>query len=486
MIGFPPRYRTTWSFENRSPAEQLTIFWLAVEKMGWQVSEVTPGSITAFTNFSLRSWNEQVSISFATEEVSLFSVSTGVQVVDFGRNRQNIKRLLKTVAAIAAETSPETLHAAYEERQPRIRPEGDAIHLTRSRPVVAGFMQVFMPVKGYFITPILIVLNVFIFLLLTNKWLFPESSGWAPHQQVLEHFGASFKPLTLFGEPWRLVSAAFLHADGLHLFFNMYAIMVCGIYLEPLLGRWRFLLVYLLCAIMASLTSLWWYDITPTLGASGAVFGLFGFILTLSLHHFLEPGERKALLTSIGLYILLSLSTIFLSTNFDHASHIGGLVAGMLLAQLLYAGLQKNATRGVMLRSTALAAGLMLVIISAVYWLLPRDVNDYMTKRARLDENYVLASGVFRGQNDEERMRWLKNYAIYYMDENLRIMDEIDGLSLGYDSRQQNKLLRKLYNTRKRIFTMNYNTLREGRNRYDLQIIEAVHELEEIHRELNY
>ncbi|RPD40282.1 rhomboid family intramembrane serine protease [Chitinophaga barathri] len=486
MIGFPPRYGTTYFLENRSAAEQLVIFWLAVEKMGWQLSEVTSNSITAFTNFSLRSWNEQVSIRFTPEEINLFSVSTGVQVLDFGRNRQNIKRLLKAVAAIAAETPGETLTTVYEERQHRIRPEGETIHLTRSRPVVAGFMQVFRPVKGYFITPIIIVLNVFIFLLLTNKWLFPESSGWAPHQDVLERAGASFKPLTLFGEPWRLVTSSFLHADVLHLFFNMYGIMVCGIYLEPLLGRWRFLLVYILCGIMASLSSLWWYDITPTLGASGAVFGLFGFILTLSLHHFLEPGERRALLTSIGLYIVLSFSTIFLSTNFDHASHIGGLLAGMLLAQLLYAGLQKNATRSVMVRSTALATALMLVIISAVYVLLPRDVTDYMAKRARLDENYILASGVYHARNDEERMKWLKNYSIYYMDENLRIMDEIDRLSLSIDSKQQNKLLRKLYNTRKQLFTWNYQTLHEGRNRYDKQILEAMHDLEKMHRQLNY
>lgn len=486
MIGFPPRYGATISVENRSSAEQLVIFWMAAEKLGWQLSEITPDSITAFTNFSLRSWNEQVSIRFTPEGTELFSVSTGMQVLDFGRNRQNIKRLLKTVAAIAAETSTETLLALYEERRQHIRPEGESIHLTHSRPVVAGFMQVFKPVKGYFITPIIIVLNVFVFLLLTNKWLFPQSSGWAPNQQVLEQAGASFKPLTLFGEPWRLVASAFLHMDVLHLFFNMYGIMVCGIYLEPLLGRWRFLMVYLLCAVMASLSSLWWHDITPTLGASGAVFGLCGFIITLSLHRFLQAGERKALLTSVGLYILLNLSTVFLSTNFDHASHIGGLLAGMLLAQLLYPGLQKNATRKVALRSTALAAGLMVFIISTVYVLLPRDVNDYMEKRARMDENYILASGVYRVKSDEEKMNWLKNYAIYYMDENLRIMDEVDRLSLSYDSRQQNKLLRKLYVTRKNLFTWNYRTLQEGRNRYDRQIIEAVHELEEMHRQLNY
>ncbi len=153
MIGFPPRYGTTYRLENRTSAEQLMIAWMAVEKMGWEISSVTPDSITAFTNFSLRSWNEQVSIRITEDEIELFSVSTGVQVLDFFRNRQNIRRLLKEMALIHADTPAGSLVTQYEERKGQFSQTEDFVHLTHNTRIVSGFMNVFRPVKGYFITP---------------------------------------------------------------------------------------------------------------------------------------------------------------------------------------------------------------------------------------------------------------------------------------------------------------------------------------------
>lgn len=474
MIGFPPRYSTSCILENRTPAEQLAILWMAVEKTGWNISQVTDNSITAFTRFSLRSWNEQVSVQITPEGISLRSASTGAQVVDFGRNRQNIRRLREAITLVAGEYTPEQLALVYAEKE---RIKGDGVHLTPDR---QGFLSIFKPAQGYFITPILIVLNVLVYLVVTNKLLFAGSSWWAADVKVLEQAGANFKPLTLFGQPWRLLTASFLHADVLHLFFNLYGIMIGGSYLEPLLGKWRFLAVYLLCGVAASIASLWWYDITPTIGASGAVFGLFGFIFTLLLHRFVEPYERKALLISIGIYLAFSLATIFLHTNFDHGAHIGGLLMGLILGQLLFPGLRSPAS----VSNTAPATALATIVLVVLYWLLPRDVNVYIKKLEQVDENFILSYGVYNTRSEEEKVKWLKNYSMYYMDENLRIMDEIDQLSLGFDSRKRNTLLRKLVLTQKDLFRYNYHTLIEGRNRYDKQILEALRELTEMQKEL--
>lgn len=473
MIGFPPRYGTTYRLENRTSAEQLMIAWMAVEKMGWEISTVNPDSITAFTNFSLRSWNEQVSIRITEEEIELFSVSTGVQVLDFFRNRQNIRRLLKEMTIINTDTPAELLLSQYEERKAQFSQAENFVHLTHNTRIVSGFMNVFRPVKGYFITPILITLQVLLFLVLTNKWLFPQSTWWTIDPQALLDIGANYKPLTLFGEPWRLLTANFLHADVLHLFFNMYGLMVCGIYLESLLGKWRFLLIYLLCGIGGGMASLWWHDRLVSVGASGAVFGLFGFILMLLLHRFLQPGERKALLISIGIYLVFSLSAVFFVDNFDHAWHIGGLITGAILAWIIYPGLRTSTfTR------TAWAAGIMSSLFIGIYFLLPRDVNIYIEKLEKMDENFVLAAVVYNNQHSgEERKKLLKDFGIYYMNENLRIMDEIDQLSLSADSRNHNKLLRRLITTQKSMYNYSYKTLEEGKNRYDKEILEAIHEL---------
>ncbi|AWO01632.1 hypothetical protein DLD77_07955 [Chitinophaga alhagiae] len=477
MIGFPPRYSTSCVLENRSPAEQLVILWLALEKTGWNISTVHPDGLFAFTRFSLRSWNEQVSITPGPENIRLNSVSTGAQIFDFGRNRQNIRRLQQAIAEVNAGYSPEQLAVIYAERQHLTGNKTGTVHLTPER---QGFLSIFKPARGYFITPILILLNILTYLVLTNKWLFAGGTWWAPDVNVLEQAGANFKPLTLFGQPWRLLTAGFLHADVLHLFFNMYGIMIGGTYMEPLLGKWRFLAVYLLCLLGASMASLWWYDITPTLGASGAVFGLFGFILALLLHRLVEPHERRALLISIGIYLAFSLSSIFFQTNFDHGAHIGGLLMGLLLGQLLFKGLPAPATA----KNTLPATTLAVALLAAAYFMLPRDVNVYIKKLQQLDENFILSYGVYNSRTEAEKEKWLKNYSMYYMDENLRIMDEIDRLSLGIDSRKRNTLLRRLVLTQKKVFDYNYRTLAEGKNSYDQQILEALRELAEMQKEL--
>ncbi|RPE13738.1 rhomboid family intramembrane serine protease [Chitinophaga lutea] len=478
MIGFPPRYSTSCTLNNRTPAGQLVILWLAFEKAGWNISEINPANITAFTHFSFRSWSEQISATLTPGNIRLSSVSTGAQVLDFGRNRQNIRRLQQTIATINETYSNEALDVIYAEREQRIGVKTDTIHLTPER---QGFLNIFKPARGFFITPILIVLNVLIYLVLTNKMLFAGSSWWQADVTVLEQAGANFKPLTLFGQPWRLLAASFLHADVMHLFFNLYGIMIGGTYLEPLLGRWRFLAVYLLCALAASIASLWWYDITPTLGASGAVFGLLGFIFTLLLRKFVEPFERRALLISIGIYLAFSLATIFMQTNFDHGAHIGGLLMGILLCLLLFRGLKTPATSKNTLPATALAATVLVI----AYFLLPRDVNTYIKKLQQLDENFILSYGVYNTRSEDEKVKWLKNYSIYYMDQNLRIMDEIDQLSLGVDSRKRNVLLRRLVETQKNVFNYNYRTLVEGKNSYDHQILEALRELDEMQKALS-
>lgn len=476
MIGFPPRYSTSCNLENRPAAEQLVIIWLALERCGWDVSEATPFGITAFTHFSLRSWNEQVSVTLGTT-IRLSSTSTGAQVLDFGRNRQNIRRLRQAITDINNTYSSDELTAIYADREGHLGNKTGTVHLTPDR---QGSLSLFKPARGYFITPILIVVNVLVYLILTNKLLFAGSSWWAADVKVLEQAGANFKPLTLFGQPWRLITASFLHADVLHLFFNMYGIMIGGTYLEPLLGKWRFLAVYLLCALAASIASLWWYDITPTLGASGAVFGLFGFIFTLLLRKLVAPYERRALLISIGIYLAFSLATIFLHTNFDHGAHIGGLLMGMLLGLLLFNGLKGPATVRNTLPGTAVAAGLLLI----AYFFVPRDVNNYMAKLRQLDENFILSYGVYNAGSEEDKVKWLKNYSIYYMDQNLRIMDEIDQLSLGVDSRKRNALLRRLVLTQKSLFNYNYRTLVERKNSYDKQILEALRELNDMQQQL--
>ncbi|HJW18640.1 MAG TPA: rhomboid family intramembrane serine protease, partial [Flavisolibacter sp.] len=106
------------------------------------------------------------------------------------------------------------------------------------------------------ITYFLIGTNVLVFLLM---WI-TGASIWEPTTDVLLKWGANYQPMTTGGEWWRLFTCIFVHIGIVHLLLNMYALLMIGNYLEPMLGRLRFTVAYVCTGIFASITSLWWHQ----------------------------------------------------------------------------------------------------------------------------------------------------------------------------------------------------------------------------------
>jgi len=137
-------------------------------------------------------------------------------------------------------------------------------------------------------------------------------------------------------EPWRFLTAGFLHSEGsiFHLAFNMYALWIVGPFLEQMLDRWRYLALYLLSAIAGSVgvlllanpaSPISWQG--GVVGASGAVFGLFGAILVV-----MRRLGRDA--KQIVAVIVLNIAIGFLVPGIAWQAHVGGLAMGALLAVL--------------------------------------------------------------------------------------------------------------------------------------------------------
>jgi rhomboid protease GluP len=74
----------------------------------------------------------------------------------------------------------------------------------------------------------------------------------------LLNWGANFRPLTTDGQWWRLLTSTFLHGGLMHILANMFGLLFVGIFLEPLLGKTKYALVYLVTGILASVASIWW------------------------------------------------------------------------------------------------------------------------------------------------------------------------------------------------------------------------------------
>lgn len=145
------------------------------------------------------------------------------------------------------------------------------------------------------------------------------------------------------GEYWRLWTVTLLHANYLHLFFNMYALYLAGSLVEQLYGPRLYLLIYLLSAAAGSVGSFLLGGDAPSVGASGAIFGLFGVLLAVSrTHHPVLDRRGQMLLGQIGGLIVLNLLLGFglagFGGNIDNFAHLGGLVAGLWLGFLLVPG----------------------------------------------------------------------------------------------------------------------------------------------------
>ncbi|GAB3528720.1 rhomboid family intramembrane serine protease [Arthrobacter monumenti] len=175
-----------------------------------------------------------------------------------------------------------------------------------------------------------------------------------------------YSPLYTLTDPWTMLTSAFLHSQGffLHIAFNMYILWLIGNSLEPLLGRSRFLALYLISAFGGSVGVLLLSPLnTLVIGASGAVFGLFGALFVIQRQ---RGGDVRQLVILIAINAVLG----FVVSGIAWQAHLGGLVAGGLAAAVLaYAPRGKKRT---LVQTAGLAgvAALFVAIGAARIWVL--------------------------------------------------------------------------------------------------------------------
>jgi rhomboid protease GluP len=181
---------------------------------------------------------------------------------------------------------------------------------------------------------------------------------------TLVHWGANVGALTFSGEWWRLLTNIFEHGGLFHIAFNMWCLWNLGQLCESLYGRATYAAIYLICGVGASLASATLHPYVPSVGASGAIFGLAGaLIAAFKLGEFSVP--RSALsgtLRSLGAFVVYNLIFGAVIPGIDNAAHIGGLITGLIVGALIAVGAprQEHGTRrGVifLLMILGLAAG---------------------------------------------------------------------------------------------------------------------------------
>lgn len=178
--------------------------------------------------------------------------------------------------------------------------------------------------------------------------------------QELVRWGGNVGALTISGEWWRLLTNIFIHGGIIHIAFNMWCLWNLGQLAESLYGRCTYATIYLICGLGASLCSAGWHPYVPSVGASGAIFGLAGaLIAAFKLGEFSVP--RAALsgtLRSLGAFVVYNLVFGFALPGIDNAAHIGGLVTGLIVGALIavVAPRHEDAPRRALVLGVVLAA----------------------------------------------------------------------------------------------------------------------------------
>jgi membrane associated rhomboid family serine protease len=172
------------------------------------------------------------------------------------------------------------------------------------------------------VTYALIAINVIAFL--TEQGQFAISSSGI-HGKVVEE-GVLYRGGIAEGEYWRLITSGFLHENLLHIGFNMYLLYLLGLMLEPAIGSVRFAVIYFTALLAGDFGALL-ATAAPSLGASGAIFGLMGAAAVE-----LRARQRSIMESGIGGLIIINLIFSFAFPNISVGAHVGGLIGGALAA----------------------------------------------------------------------------------------------------------------------------------------------------------
>jgi membrane associated rhomboid family serine protease len=213
-----------------------------------------------------------------------------------------------------------------------------------------------------FVTTALVVINGVIFGLMTARGVSPTR----PDVDALIRWGAIYGPRISAGEWWRLLSAAFLHAGIVHIGMNMLALWSAGRTAERVYGQPAFVAVYLVSAVAASLASVIVHPTTVSVGASGAIFGVYGSLIAFVVicRASLPSEVRSTLGWNLAGFVAYNFLFGLITPHIDGVAHAAGLAAGVVTGAAMVRPLG-SPTSGRVVRAIAVSAISALLLVAA-------------------------------------------------------------------------------------------------------------------------
>lgn len=372
-----PEKTQTLAVRGYEATQLQAIAYSALDQLGWTIKYAGDSVLIAYIPGNWKKYSNEIIVETKDNEVAISSKMIHGETFDLmGRNKKNITSVL---AAFEKAKTRATDAEIMEWKQKIEQLKEDTVKAVEIEQKQAEEVDKVMNFSksNLYITYGIIAINVLVFVLMVAQGI----SLISPTGIDIIRWGANFSPLTLSGDWWRLLSCVFVHIGIIHLLFNMYALYMVGVYLEPLLGKKRYITAYLCTGIFASLVSLWWHDKPiASAGASGAIFGMYGVFLALLSTKLIPKQIRQSLLQSIGIFVVYNL-IYGVKSGIDNAAHAGGLISGLVIGYLYYFGMKgENTSR----KNGLIVAGVVVLTLGASFIFLQQNkVSDEVSSQAR-------------------------------------------------------------------------------------------------------
>lgn len=332
-----PKHSQTIRVAGRDQATLQALCLATLQDLGWTIDLATEDTLLGRTPRRWNRYDNQVTLDVREEEFTITSEMINGELMDIGgRTKKDVAQFCEAFNKINQQNTGDLTVLGEQLQQLREKTVRQVTQQAEQLLEVEKVMN--LSTGSRWLTYGIMVINLGVFLLMAMDGAGIFESNGAVHIR----WGSNYGLLTSTGDYWRLITNTFLHFGIIHLAMNIYALYMVGVYLEPMLGKIRFIGAYLATGLLASLASLWWHtEGVNSAGASGAIFGLYGLFLGLLFTKLIPDLVRKSLLSTTVIFVGYNLF-YGLKGGVDNAAHIGGLLSGFLIAQFYIPALRRE------------------------------------------------------------------------------------------------------------------------------------------------
>lgn len=467
-------------YEKRVPAEGLnnweifSIAQQACKELDWEYLIVDEKTFTATTPTHWTLSEQIIKVIVDNDEIIFESQSESLDLYEAGRNKKNIEEQLLPAYKKARK------HVSFEE----LRFAANALKTETIRQIRSGNRiaseRMTYGFRDHEVTFLLIAVNLLVFAIMVLKGV----DYLNPAVKDIIAWGGNIKFNVTGGEWLRLIKSVFVHIGILPLLVNMAGLYLIGLVVEPILGKFKFLIAYLCTGVIAGLASIWWIEEGVTAGASGAVFGLYGVLLAFATTSYINKKFPKNWLTGTTAYAVFNVFMGFHGAN-DNAASIGGLAAGIGVGYLFYFfHFKRNLARA---GGTRISVEVLLITGLLVFFYLRQYGKDdtlrfekEIMKLNQIELKAMTQMQQLQSKTNEEAAIVLRDSALPQWKHFQKEIMKTDLYRLDNEFNQKRKLLSKYAELRIRQTELIYKSINEETDKYNGEIDDVSDKIDKI------